>query len=524
MKKINNFLSTYKASTVLFLLIPLGVSQRLYRIEVPPFGHHSWRQYDTAAIARNFHEGTMNILYPQIDWRGSSPGYVEVEFQAYSYLVAALYRVFGLHEWLGSLLNIFFYVLTALLLFQFARKLVDEKTALIVVFFYSVVPLTAFFNRSFQPDTLMCLGTLAGIYFFWLYTENNRLFHLILSGAGVSLALLIKPLNVYLAVPLIYLAHRQFGWSMLKKMPIWIFAIVVVLPPFFWYVHAFSLWETYGNSFFRGYVAFQLPPLFDRKWLWFGKYMTLRLIFAIATPPGLFFLVAAFFSKQRMRNTLLYWWLAGFAVSVLLAFDQHGGHDYYQLPLIFVSSIFMAQGAVLLLEKKIFKPIVPMLCLLMIFFSIKTIHTWTTIESWHIDRVAFGKRVEQQTEVGAPIVTAALRPEPERLEWYQHRTAEGEYLYHDPADFYLSDRKGWSLGLDQVSPKFLQTLRLRGAQYFAIFYSPYGWTPAFKKRPEIKEWLDGSYTPVEITSKWAIYSLNEPLTTESNSLEEPVSK
>lgn len=43
----------------------------------------------------------MNILYPKVDWRGNSPGYAEAEFQLYNFLVAILYSLFGLYEWLG---------------------------------------------------------------------------------------------------------------------------------------------------------------------------------------------------------------------------------------------------------------------------------------------------------------------------------------------------------------------------------------------------------------------------------------
>ena len=56
---------------LLALIILVGVLGRLYQVDAPLLETHSGRQYDTAAIARNFvTEGSMNILYPQVDWRG----------------------------------------------------------------------------------------------------------------------------------------------------------------------------------------------------------------------------------------------------------------------------------------------------------------------------------------------------------------------------------------------------------------------------------------------------------------------
>ena len=57
-----------------------GLLCRLYNLTAPFLDYHSWRQTDTAAIARNFYYNGFNILYPQIDWGGAGPGYVESEF------------------------------------------------------------------------------------------------------------------------------------------------------------------------------------------------------------------------------------------------------------------------------------------------------------------------------------------------------------------------------------------------------------------------------------------------------------
>jgi hypothetical protein len=55
-----------------------------------------------------------------VDYNGNEKGYVACEFPAYQFIVAVLYRVFGLHEWVGKLVSI---------LFSIAFPLVDLESS-----------------------------------------------------------------------------------------------------------------------------------------------------------------------------------------------------------------------------------------------------------------------------------------------------------------------------------------------------------------------------------------------------------
>ena len=138
---------------VLPVVILLGTILRLFHIEGPPNDHHWFRQYDTAAIARNYAEGSMAFLYPQVDWRGESPGYVESEFPAYSYLVALLYRAWEPQEWLARALNIVLYIFSAVVFFFFTRRMFDERAALFaLVLFVSSAELLLYPHDSAGRD------------------------------------------------------------------------------------------------------------------------------------------------------------------------------------------------------------------------------------------------------------------------------------------------------------------------------------------------------------------------------------
>ena len=118
--------SASKPATTLPLGLPLlvGASLRLIQIQAPILGIHSWRQADTAAMARNFAEQGMNLLLPQIDWGGAGSGVVEAEFPLYPYAVALLYRLFGVQEWLARGLSVLCSLLTIVLVVRIGRQLV----------------------------------------------------------------------------------------------------------------------------------------------------------------------------------------------------------------------------------------------------------------------------------------------------------------------------------------------------------------------------------------------------------------
>jgi len=495
-----------RPAVVVGLLIALGAAGRVYRIQAPPFDYHWIRQYDTAAIARNFAEGAMNPLYPQVDWRGDSPGYVESEFPAYTYLVALLYRIAGIHEWLGRALNIVVYALSAVLLFALARRLLTERAAVLAVFFYTVVPLSVFFTHTFQGDALMCLGALTGVYFFQRWTDSSRVADLVVSGLGVSLAISIKPFTAYLALPLGYLAYRRFGWRGLGKKSLWLYAVGLWAMPVLWYRHAFHLWKEYGNTLFRGYARVDLPGVTDPFWLDYAKVIVERVVLVLATPAGLTFLVVGVLAKPRDGNRVLHWWAAGLAVSMVLMNEAHYDHDYYQLPIVFAASIWMAHGAVLLLERGLLSRVaVAALCLGTVICSGWRLHDFFQIETWDDRAMAFGQRVAELTEPDALMVFVQSGDDPRRGEWYQHRLAPGEYLLYNPRDFYLSRRKGWSLSDSQVSPELIDRLRQRGARYLGTFFPG-----SLDKNPRTRPWLEATQKRVEITPRWSLYRLVPP--------------
>jgi hypothetical protein len=121
-----------------------------------PDSVRGWRESDTQTIALHLAEAGSSILRPRIDWGGAGEGFVEAEFQLYTWLVAALLRPFGDVSWAGQLVSLISTLAAGVCVFlSLARSHRAVATALGVLAFFSsrAVLVSA---TSVQPEAL-CL-------------------------------------------------------------------------------------------------------------------------------------------------------------------------------------------------------------------------------------------------------------------------------------------------------------------------------------------------------------------------------
>ncbi len=140
----------------LFLIVAFGLLLRLKGIHDPLLDHPAWRQGDTASIARNFAHLQYSIMYPQTNYDGPPPNYVELELQIVPFLAATLYKLFGVHEIFGRLITLVFSLGTVAVVGFFGRWLFSSALAgLAAAFFYAIFPGSIYYGRTFTPDTAM---------------------------------------------------------------------------------------------------------------------------------------------------------------------------------------------------------------------------------------------------------------------------------------------------------------------------------------------------------------------------------
>lgn len=181
-------------------ILLLAVGLRLKGIHDPIMDHPNWRQGDTASIARNFATLNFNILFPQTNYDGPPPNYVELELQIVPFLAASLYKLFGIHEIFGRLLTLAFSVATVGVIAFFARWLFSSAIAgLTAAFFFAVFPGSVYYGRTFTPDTAMVFFLTAALYVTTRLIVEDEVFNqrsLARSTALLTLAYLAKPVAV----------------------------------------------------------------------------------------------------------------------------------------------------------------------------------------------------------------------------------------------------------------------------------------------------------------------------------------
>ncbi|MDP9024193.1 MAG: glycosyltransferase family 39 protein, partial [Candidatus Eremiobacteraeota bacterium] len=188
-------------------IIAFAVLLRLKGIHEPLMDHPAWRQGDTASIARNFALLKYNILYPQTNYNGPPPNYVELELQIVPFLAAFLYKIFGVHEIFGRLITLAFSVGTVAIVGLFARWLFSSWVAgLIAAFFFATFPGSVYYGRTFTPDTTMVFFLTAALYAVARFiVEDEALSQRGLARvtALLTFAYLAKPVAVVAAAPVL---------------------------------------------------------------------------------------------------------------------------------------------------------------------------------------------------------------------------------------------------------------------------------------------------------------------------------
>jgi len=488
---------------ILFGMILFGLLLRLPSTNMPLLDRNSCRQTDTAAIARNFYKHGLNIFHPQVDWRGASEGYVESEFPIYPFLVAILYRVLGPNDLLGRMVSLIFFIFSAVLLFRLTQKLWDDQTAVWAALFFMISPMNIHYSRTFMPTSMLVCCSIASIYYFseWMDKEKWSLFFA--SALATTLAVLIKPPSLCLGLPLFYLALRKYKRSIFSEWRIGLFALLVLIPSFAWYYHArqlflethltFGIWEGGYSKF--GNPTYWLNPTFY-------KVMVFRIVNDILTLPGLVPAAIGFFLMLRKRNDVSFWWGLAFAVEIFIVAEGHQTHDYYQMPLVPVLSIYVGQGMSSLWGKDLLKgsflshrfTTKSLLAALFILMAIAGLSKTREYLRYDPKRLEFGQRIEQLTDADSLVIFGG---------WRKGSQLQVKYPPSDPIDFYFSHRKGWEISVDQWSISLIDSLREQGARYFASYYP---------KGLEIKEafaqGMKQKYPLLEATDRWFIYSLD----------------
>ncbi|MEA2720103.1 MAG: hypothetical protein QOJ39_1967 [Candidatus Eremiobacteraeota bacterium] len=325
----------------------VGAVLRFKGIHDPIFDHPGWRQGDTAAIARNFAQLQYNPFFPQVDYNGPPPNYVELELQIVPFLAATLYKIFGVHEVFGRLISLAFGIATIPVIAVFARWLWRSDVAgIAAAAAFAVLPGAWYYSHTFMPDTTMVFFTTCALYACarWIVDDEARSWRGWWPAALLLLlAFLAKPVAVTAVIPLAACAAARLGWrGALMRPQLWALFAVAFVPLALYdsFVSAHAEWH-WASGITKLHVipslhaALTSPHAFAQKAVSFAHALKM-LATTMLGPAGFALAVLGFIVPPRSRSNALLWgWLGGglLYAYVVVTVERVDYYLYLLLPL-----------------------------------------------------------------------------------------------------------------------------------------------------------------------------------------------
>jgi len=312
-------------------LAALGI--RLYHITDPPVNFHATRQYRSYVIARGFYfDHTGGVPAWQRDVARCSQrlqGLLEPPIM--EAVTAVGYRLVGGERmWLPRCITIACWLAGGVALYAIARRITDGTAALFAVGFYLLLPFGVAATRGFQPDPLMVLLMLAGVWAILRHDEAPTRQRLAAAAALASLAVVVKPGSVFIPLAtFLSLAFRREGIRRALTSGSTVgFVLTLVLPTLAIYAYG-----TLSGAFLVNEARKTLLPQ-----LWVSAFFWRGWLGQIGATVGFPCFVAALLGAFAFRRGTPQYCIAalwvGYVVFCLSLNYNLATHDYYQLQLI----------------------------------------------------------------------------------------------------------------------------------------------------------------------------------------------
>ena len=418
---------------------------RLYRINNPIADWHSWRQADTAAVARNFATSRFNLFYPQADSLMSNSGlglsnpdrlFIN-EFPFYNAIVALFYKTFGINTAIARLVSITFASAGAVFLYLLTTRLFGQTIGLTTGLYYALNPYNIYYGRVIMPEPVFISLSIASLYLCLVWVKSKRWLHAVIFGLVLSLAILAKPYAIFMGIPMAYwfiinnskLVKNKLVLKtkqILQNKQLYFILLIALIPLALWRRHHDNIPEgTFNSRWLFNETKIRFTGAFFR-WLIFDRLN--RLIFA--TGGFVLFIIGILNSYINKKRGLIFAWLLSIVLYMTIFAMGNVTHDYYQLPIMPVGAILVAFGfwkiinqSANRLSKKLNILIAGSLIIISLAFGWYEVRGYFNIN--HPEIVVAGQAVDQLLPQDAIVIAPYNR---------------------DVAFLYQTNRHGWPIG------------------------------------------------------------------------------
>jgi 4-amino-4-deoxy-L-arabinose transferase-like glycosyltransferase len=343
-----------KSKYIWIIIFMLGFGLRSSYV-FHPIDTISWRESDVASIAKNYYENGMDFFHPQINWGGTGPGFAEMEFPVYPYLIALSYKIFGFHEPAGRIISLIFSLAAMLVFFRLGKYLFEERTSKIVSLLFAISPLLNIVSDTIQPESVMFFFYIASVFTFLKWFENQSTKYFILAIFCIACSLLAKITAGHIGILFLLLILFQKNWKFLFTPKVLLFGFFGLVPAILWYRYSHNFYIQYGNS---------LGLSNEYAWIGFDFFTDPYFITGIiknelhniwmTTGPIILLLAISLtdITKKSYFRFAIFWLIAIFAFYIIASRTTADSWAYYYH--IFsapVSSILIGSSIVLLYDK-----------------------------------------------------------------------------------------------------------------------------------------------------------------------------
>lgn len=348
-----------KNSLILVLILVVALGLRLYKVTTPLADWHSFRQADTASVAWEYYrEGAIDLLRPQYQDLGNiqsgmdnPEGWRMVEMPLVNGLVAGIMLITGSDEvvLIYRLVDIGLSLLAIAGLYWLVWKF-SKKTWLsaLAAFLLAVLPYSVYYSRTILPEVALLAGQIWTLNFFYNYLDDNRQkwrwLNYVLTGLTLAVTLLVKPVAVFLAPVLIYMAIMKYKNQVFAQWQLYLLALLAILPLLWWreWILQFPAGIPASNWLLQG----QVKALSLAWWRWLGWERLVKLIFGFW---GMAVIVLGICKKSDRRGLTAF---DGFVMTYVLSMilfllvfaSGNVQHDYYQVFILPAFVIALAKG------------------------------------------------------------------------------------------------------------------------------------------------------------------------------------
>lgn len=367
------------------VIIFFGLTARLYKIDIPLADFHSWRQADTAAVARNFTRTGYDLLHPRYDdlaniqtGKYNPKGYRMVEFPFYNALTALSSQITRMPIHIaGRLITVGFSLLVIFCIYYLLKYEIGTLGAIFGSLFFALQPFIVYYTRVVLPDGFSMSLAMISITIAYRYrygivnkTAASKCPCVFISASFLAAAILVKPTAVFFLLPFIYLylsTHRRASWDYPGLL---IYPLITILPTLLWRVWIGQFPEGIPASswlFYAVNTGGALTPIFMRpaffRWIFYER------IFLIISGAWSFILI--FIGTISIKPKSYFIPIVSISSLFFLLIFQGGNvqHDYYQIMILPTLALLVGVGASTILKSKsIFHPVIAPIGVVSILF------------------------------------------------------------------------------------------------------------------------------------------------------------